>query len=661
MAISVDTKVLYDFDDYMFVLSLFLTVLSGIIMQFIHYSQIWSCIMLFFACSFFTYSMYLAVMMIQKTNRFTHRPNLSGLNSAKATFKFEILARKRMLLRCLLCLLPIFPCLYFLSFFQIISSNTRISGLLIASALNKILFASLCTDARLEVTHPSIYFLDLEEKLAFEKRSFLRYIFHEIRVPLNSVSLGIQNMMEFIGPSNYPTNNNNNNNTNDPISTQIENKKEQNDAMNMMKDAAGFMGDILNDVLAIQKIEEGDMKLIYKPFDLNSLLQICTDPFHALMKKKKVELQLIIDKKLNTYVRGDKYRLNHVLSKILSNAVKHAPRHSRVYVEVSTQGVPYESSIRGYLTIEQTELENRKVQVLDYRIVVMDEGLGLSKDTISTLFSPYVNTAHGEVKKGRGTGLGLVICKDIIELHGGSLHCESIQSHGCSFIISLPLEILTKPNEINLTKNRSFFENYSNSLLDNQQVATDQNNDIYNNNIDMTTSMTNLSDHGSNISLSLPSNPSYIIYSISNLGNNYNTINTPTTSAKVSNSSLNESYGSHNNNNDNEVIVDSEMKSPSLYDTKVNNELIQSITQFDIEIPATPTFSHNNNNNNEQKESNQSNPMQFPSSSKKRDRDNVMNTNLSVSFPDVQLPKVLVVDGELYFDCLFLTLFNLIF
>jgi hypothetical protein len=182
MAVSVDTKATYDSDDYMFVFSLFLTVLCGVFMQIVNHSFIWTNMFLVLSSAFFIFSMYLAVAIIWKTKKFENGRNLSGLNSARALFKSEVLARKRMLLTCLLCLLPLFPILYIISLLQIISSNTRIVALLIASALNKIIFSTLCTDARLEMTHPTIYFLDLEEKLAFEKRSFLRYIFHEIRV-----------------------------------------------------------------------------------------------------------------------------------------------------------------------------------------------------------------------------------------------------------------------------------------------------------------------------------------------------------------------------------------------------------------------------------------------------------------------------------------------
>jgi hypothetical protein len=183
MAISVDTKELYDYNDFMFILSLFLTILFAAFMQWVHQSFFITHLLLGLSCCFFMYSIYLIVIMIVNTySTISHIPNLSNLNSARALFKSEVLARKRLLLTCLLCLLPIFPLIYFLTVFHMISNNHSIISYVIAGAFNKIIFASICTDARLEVTHPTIYFLDSQEKLAFEKRSFLRYIFHEIRV-----------------------------------------------------------------------------------------------------------------------------------------------------------------------------------------------------------------------------------------------------------------------------------------------------------------------------------------------------------------------------------------------------------------------------------------------------------------------------------------------
>ena len=78
-----------------------------------------------------------------------------------------------------------------------------------------------------------------------------------------------------------------------------------------------------------------------------------------------------------------------------------------------------------------------------YQISVTDQGNGMSEETVARLFDPFLTTKAGELKKGRGTGIGLAICKEIVRLHGGSIQCSSTLGVGTTFTVNVPLEVIT--------------------------------------------------------------------------------------------------------------------------------------------------------------------------------------------------------------------------
>lgn len=341
MAISVDLKAEYDKDDVIYVSFLFATISLGILIQIFNQSGLITNILFMVASSLFSFSMYLGVRMIRKAKKQLRPSSVTSSYSAKDQFHNHVLRRKIMLLKCLLVLLPPFPIIYVLSMFHVISSNARDAVLLIASAVAKMLFASICTDARLEITHPSVYMLEVQEKANVEKRSFLRYIFHEMRVPLNTISLGVQHLTDVQNDGHPDANCNDNAMSDDDDDDSVEKE-----TLGIISGAASFMGDVLNDVLAIQKIEEGVLKLIFKPFVLSDLLDRCVEPFYNKIHEKRLQVKTVVDEPVkNVYVKGDKYRLNNALMKILCNAIDVSPPFGHIVVSVSAAGAPYESRV----------------------------------------------------------------------------------------------------------------------------------------------------------------------------------------------------------------------------------------------------------------------------------------------------------------------------
>lgn len=319
-------------------------------------------------------------------------------------------SRKATLSHCVGYLFPVFPLLYFLRLTDFINDDVYFVGILFASAFTKVLFASLCMDAHLEVSHPAIALIDAENFAHTSRRAFLRYVFHEVRVPLNSIALGIQVLEN---------------------SPQLD--ETETETVAMVKEAVSFMGETLNDVMALQKVEEGSMELIYKSFSIGDLFQNVEDSFIDVSVEYGVALSTEIDNQIPERVIGDKFRIRHVLANLVSNALKHS----------STDGLV---QLQAKLTMQQ--VEDRSCPTVDTGRFVMitfsviDEGCGISEeDQLEDIFQPYRTLKSGELKSGRGSGLGLAICREIVHMHGGKIWYSSTVGKGSTFFVSLPLEV----------------------------------------------------------------------------------------------------------------------------------------------------------------------------------------------------------------------------
>lgn len=151
----------------------------------------------------------------------------------------------------------VFPLLYYLRFFGYLDDDTFIVLTYLFSFLSKVLFVQIIGDSHVEILDPNKFLLVEERKKAEESRLvFLRYVFHEVRVPLNSVALGLQLLQE---------------------STHL--SEQDHDTVSMMREATGFMAETLNDVLSLQKIEEGMLQLEFKPFAPYSLVKAVLSNF----------------------------------------------------------------------------------------------------------------------------------------------------------------------------------------------------------------------------------------------------------------------------------------------------------------------------------------------------------------------------------------------
>jgi signal transduction histidine kinase len=196
--------------------------------------------------------------------------------------------------------LNIFPLVYYADMLRFLDPNIAYLFTYFASYFSKVFFAQMLFDAHVTIMDPHKFLL-LEEKQRAAKAHlmFLRYVFHEVRVPLNSVCLGLQLLQE------------------NSLYAQAEQE-----VLTMMNDATTSMAATLNDVLSLQKIEEGMLELDYQPFSPMHLLLTVLHYFKAQYESKNILVTYHIDSNVPQQILGDPYRLEHVLGNLLSNAIK---------------------------------------------------------------------------------------------------------------------------------------------------------------------------------------------------------------------------------------------------------------------------------------------------------------------------------------------------
>eukprot|EP01038_Epipyxis_sp_PR26KG_P015193 gene15193-20465_t len=273
------------------------------------------------------------------------------------------------------------PATYYIHYLGFFNHETFHLILATLSFLTKTVFISTITDSHVELLDPNKFLLQEERKRAEQSRlMFLRYVFHEVRVPLNSVSLGIQYLFE---------------------SPHLQGSERE--TICVIKDAAAYMAETLNDVLSIQKIEEGMLNLEYKHFLPESLVNSVLATFKSQYTAKSIKVVAIYEENAPKVVFADQFRLEHVLGNFLSNAIKFSDENSEIHIIIS-----YETKLLKHVTFS-----------------VRDFGPGMTKEEQQLLFQPFMQIRPGELQKGRGTGLGLSICKDIINLHKGAIGCNS--------------------------------------------------------------------------------------------------------------------------------------------------------------------------------------------------------------------------------------------
>jgi protein-histidine pros-kinase len=244
--------------------------------------------------------------------------------------------------------------------------------------------------------HGQIKKLGVELEKAYKMQAdFTAMMAHDLRFPLTNI-IGIAAMLEegLFGPIN----------------------EEQKKWLAKIEANSRQLVDQVSDFLDLSKIEAGHIELAKGEVDLNQLVQNSLDNYLVLAQKKRISLTSRPDPTLPR-IHADPRRLEQVLDNLLGNAIK-----------FTGEG--------GQIEVGACQENGAKVKVY-----VKDTGGGVPAQEIGSLFQKYRQTTSGRSSNQKGTGLGLVICKMIVEAHGGRIWVESEEGKGTTFTFSLPMDL----------------------------------------------------------------------------------------------------------------------------------------------------------------------------------------------------------------------------
>jgi two-component system phosphate regulon sensor histidine kinase PhoR len=240
-----------------------------------------------------------------------------------------------------------------------------------------------------------LLFQDLTEmrNLQTMRREFVGNVSHELRTPLASIKAIVETLQDGA----------------------IDDKKVSTEFLEKVESEVDKMSQIVTELTDLSRIETGGAKLKLEPMNLNSLIEDVVTHLSPQTERKKVNLS-IVPASDTFIVQVDKDRIRQVIINIVHNAIKFTPSGGRITISTNLSG---ESVI--------TE--------------IADTGVGISKEDLPHIFERFFKADRS--RSSSGTGLGLAIAKHIIQAHGGTIHAQSEEGKGATFIFSIPL--LTKP------------------------------------------------------------------------------------------------------------------------------------------------------------------------------------------------------------------------
>ena len=231
------------------------------------------------------------------------------------------------------------------------------------------------------------------------KSTFLSNMSHDIRTPMNAI----------IGFTTLAVSN-------------IDDKKRVRDYLGKILSSSNHLLSLINDLLDMSRIESGKIHLEETEVSLSDVLHDLKTIISGQIHAKQLELYMDAMDVTNEDVYCDKTRLNQVLLNLLSNAVKFTPAGGTVSVRLKQlPGTAKGSAL--------------------YEIWVKDNGIGMSQEFVKKIFSPFERERTSTVSRTQGTGLGMAITKNIVDMMGGTIEVQTAQGKGTEFIVRLPFRI----------------------------------------------------------------------------------------------------------------------------------------------------------------------------------------------------------------------------
>ncbi len=241
------------------------------------------------------------------------------------------------------------------------------------------------------------------ESASAAKSDFLAAMSHEIRTPMN----GVIGMLDVLMQSSL--------------------RATQMDMARTIRSSAFSLLAIINEILDFSKIEAGKLELFSEPMSIEEVVERSCLMLDGISTKKAIDLTMFVDPKIPRRVSGDPLRLQQVIVNLLGNAIKFSSGLQR----------------KGRVSV-RAHLANVTTGAPSFEIAVCDNGIGMDVSVQQQLFQPFHQGEKYTTRRYGGTGLGLIISKQIVAMMGGEICVASAPDAGSIFTIRLPLSALSQ-------------------------------------------------------------------------------------------------------------------------------------------------------------------------------------------------------------------------
>ncbi len=235
------------------------------------------------------------------------------------------------------------------------------------------------------------------------KTMFLNSMSHDIRTPMNAI-VGFTALAQ----------------------THMDNPEQVQDYLAKINTSSTHLLSLINDILDMSRIESGSVKLDEKPVHMPDLLHDLRTMIQGMIHSKQQNLYIDTQDVLHEDVITDKLRLNQILINIVGNAIKFTP-------------------VGGDIIIHLVEMPCATSGYAAYEFSIKDTGIGMSTEFLGHVFDTFAREQSATVSGIQGTGLGMAITKNIVEMMGGTIAVESAEGKGSRFTVTLTLRLADKP------------------------------------------------------------------------------------------------------------------------------------------------------------------------------------------------------------------------